>query len=184
MSGQCLTTDVALFEGLRATGGPACKEVLSDQDAFFYTMRMFNGAIEMLPGGGVNIAYGFAIKAMATADIVSKTSGSKGVQISSAAIQIILSYVPLITLAGKIHPTAALATIGTHFATKVSLVIGVAGGDGKKAKCISALSEMAASGGTIVSGALTPGVGPVIVAWGVASLLIGAYNASQSCKGW
>lgn len=184
-----ITTQGALNAGLQQANTPATKAVLHNADAFAFLLAMFNGTLGMVSGKPADVAMGLVGKGLATTDITAKSTGAKGVAITSATVQILLTTASLAALAGKIHPGAAIATIGAAVATKTSLALGMAGDDDKKAACIAAMADMVAAGGTLAAGVITTstgvgavtGVGPLLIASSLASLILGGYKAHQAC---
>jgi hypothetical protein len=73
-----------------------------------------------------------------------------------------------------------MAKIGATFAKKTALTFSLAGGDDKKAKCIAALADLAASG--LTTGALVAtGVGTVFIAGSIAQLILSGYQSYEAC---
>lgn len=184
-----MSTQSVLQTGLKQANTPATKAVLNNADAFAFLLGMFNGTLGMISGKPADVAMGLVGKGLATTDITAKSTGAKGVAITSSAIQIVLSTASLVALAGKVHPGAAIATIGATVATKTSLALGMAGDDDKKAACIAAMADIVAAGGTLAAGVITTstgvgavaGVGPLMIASSIASLILGGYKAHQAC---
>jgi hypothetical protein len=189
MPNPSLTTDVVLEKGLRSANTKSTRAVLSNPDAFAFLLNMFNGTLGMVSGGKADIALGLAGKGLATTDLVAKVGGAKGVQITSSAVQIVLSTASLVSLAGKVHPGAAVATITATVATKTSLALGLAGDDDKKAACIAAAADLVAAGATLTAGVVTTstgvgavtGLGPLLIASSLASLVLNGYKVHQAC---
>jgi hypothetical protein len=189
LSSQTLTTDVVLAKGLSAANTENTRAVLSNPDAFAFLLNMFNGTLGMASGSKADIVLGFAGKSLATTDVVAKMGGAKGVQLTSSAIQIMLSNASLISLAGNAHPGAVIATVGATLATKTSLALGMAGGDDKKAACIAAAADLVAAGSTLTAGVITTstgvgavtGIGPLLIASSIASVMLNSYKVHQAC---
>lgn len=184
-----LDTKTVLGTSLQQVNTPAAKAVLDNPSAFAFLLAMFNGTLGMVSGKPADVVMGLASKGLATADITAKVSGAKGVALTSSAIQILLTTASLASLAGKVHPAAAIATVGAALATKTSLALGMAGDDDKRAACIAAVADIAAAGGTMAAGILTTstgvgavsGIGPLMIASSLASLILSGYKAHQAC---
>lgn len=189
MSNDILTTEVVLKIGLQKADKPSTRAVLNNPELFASLLNMFNGTLSMASGNKADIVMGLATKGLSTADIVAKSSASKGVALTSTTVQILLTTASLASLAGKVHPGAAIATIGATVATKTSLALGLAGDDDKKAACIAAVADIAAASGTLAAGFITTGsgigavtgIGPLMIASSIASLILGGIKAHQAC---
>lgn len=194
--GDAISSKQVLATSVREVDTPAVKAVRDDPEAFAFLLKMFDSTIGMVSGSRGDIAIGIINKGLAVTDIVSKHSqaptvqaGPNGVTLTSTTIQILLTTASLTSLAGKVHPGAAIATITAAFATKTSLALGLAGGDDKKAACIAAVADLAAAGATLAAGAITTGtgvgavtgIGPLIIASSIASLILAGHKLHLAC---
>ena len=181
-----LTTGDALTSGLQRADTENTRAVLQDIDAYNFMLSMFNNTVGMASGSKVDIAVGLANKALSTTDLVAKSSNANGVAIGSAATQIILSSLSLLSLGAKATPGQVLATAGTMLATKKSIALGMVGNDDKKAKCLAAFADIAAGAGTVAMAALaaapTGGLTAFMIAGGISQVILGGYKVSQSCN--
>ena len=172
-----LTTGDALTSGLQRADTENTRAVLQDIDAYNFMLSMFNNTVGMASGSKVDIAVGLANKALSTTDLVAKSSNANGVAIGSAATQIILSSLSLLSLGAKATPGQVLATAGTMLATKTSIALGMVGNDDKKAKCLAAFADIAA-----LAAAPTGGLTAFMIAGGISQVILGGYKVSQSCN--
>lgn len=179
---QSFTTYEVLEKGLRSANTENTKAVLKDSDLFAFLVSNFNATLKLASGKPSDIAIGITSKALSTSKLAGKASKSSGVVIGATAAQIIVTTAGLVSVAGK-GPTAAVVAIGAAFAKKTSLALSLAGGDDKKAKCLAALTDLAASGlttGLLATTAAT-GIGAVLLAGSIAQLIVSGYQVQQAC---
>lgn len=177
-----LTTQDALSAGLKAADTENTRAALKNPELFAYILANFNNTVKMASGKPSDIVVGFASKALSTTKLAGKTSGASGVVIGTTAAQILLTTASLVSVAGK-SPTSAVIAVGAAFAKKTSLALGLAGGNAKQAKCLAALTDLAASGLTTAAIATTTitGVGAVLLAGSIAQLIVSGYQVHQAC---
>ncbi len=179
---QHATAEEILTAGLRTANTENTKAVLKNPDLFAFLLTNFNSTIKLASGKPADMVFGLANKTLATGKLVGKSSGSNNVLVGVTVAQILVTSASLISVAGK-GPTGAMVTIGAAFAKKTSLALGLAGSDDKKAKCLAAAADVAAS--ILTTAAVAPaavtGIGIVILAGSVAQLLLSGYNAHQAC---
>lgn len=179
---ESASSEEILAAGLRAANTENAKAVLKNPDLFAFLLSNFNNTIKLASGKPADIVIGLTNKSLATGKLVGKSSGSNNVLVGVTAAQILITSAGLISVAGK-GPTGAMVAIGAAFAKKTSLALGLAGSDDKKAKCLAAAADVAAS--LLTTAAVAPaavtGIGVVILAGSVAQLMLSAYNAHQAC---
>lgn len=184
-----LTTEFVLEQGLQTAAKPAARQALRNPDQFRYLLDMFNQTVRMASGSSVDIGAGFASKATSTVGMAAQSQGAKGVVITAKAAQIILANAELLALGQKAGLKLVLTTVGATFMTKASLAFGMAG-DAKSEKCIAAITDIGASGLSLVatrSVAISvlpvagPALGVVNLAVGIAQLALAGYEAHQAC---
>ncbi len=180
--GGSFTTSEVLEKGLRKANTENTQAILKDADLFAFLVSNFNSTLKLASGKPADIAIGLSSKALSTSKLAGKASQANGVVIGATAAQIIVTSAGLVSVAGK-GPTAAVVAIGAAFAKKTSLALSLAGGDDKKAKCLAALTDLAASGlttGLLASTAAT-GIGAVLLAGSIAQLIVSGYQVQQAC---
>jgi len=177
-----LTTAVALTAGLKSANTENTRAAINNPELFAFLLSNFNNTLKLTSGKPTDIAVGLASKALATSKLAGKSQGSTNVVIGTTAAQIILTTASLVSVAGK-TPTVAVMAIGAAFAKKTALALGLAGKDDKRAKCIAALTDLAASGltTTVVASTAATGIGAVLLAGSIAQLILSGYQAHQAC---
>jgi len=173
-------TDMALMQ----INTSNTRAVRDDTETYGYLLSMFNGTLSMASGKPSDIVIGMVNKGLATVSIASSVVNAKNIKLGTSVIQILVANANLVSLAGKASPAAVLITVGATFATKISLALGLAGESDKRAKCLAAMADIAAAGGTLALGAMTApaGVGALLIASSLAQLVLGGYKASKACK--
>lgn len=182
MANDLITTGEILDQGLRKADTENTRAVLKDADLYSFLISTFNGAIKLASGNPADIAVGLSSKTLATTKLVGKSSDSKNLVVGVTAAQIIMTTAGLVTVASK-GPTSAVVAIGAAFAKKTSLALSLAGGDDKRAKCLAALTDLAASGltaGLVLPSAAT-GIGAVVLAGSLAQLILSGYQVHKAC---
>lgn len=176
------STQEILTAGLRSANTENTKAVLKNPDLFAFLLANFNNTVKLASGKPADMVIGLTNKTLATGKLVGKSSGNNNVLVGVTVAQILVTSAGLISVAGK-GPTGALVVIGAAFAKKTSLALGLAGSDDKKAKCMAAAADVAAS--LLTTAAVAPaavtGIGIVILAGSVAQLMLSGYNAHQAC---
>ena len=147
-----------------------------------FLLANFNNTLKLATGKPADMAIGLTSKALATTKLAGRAGGASGLVIGSAAAQILVQTAGLVTIAGK-TPAGSMIAIGAAFAKKTSLALGLTGSDDKRAKCLAALTDLAASGlttaGLIVA---TPTVvGSVLLVGSAAQLMLSGYQAYLAC---
>lgn len=176
------TTDAILMEGLQHANTAATRDVIKNPELFAFLVGNFNNTLKLVSGKPADMAIGLSSKALSTTKLAGKASAASGVVVGVTAAQILLTTASLVSVVGK-TPAGAMISIGAVFAKKTSLALGLAGGDDKRAKCLAALTDLAASGLTTAAFASTTmtGVGAVLLAGSMAQLIVSGYQAHQAC---
>jgi hypothetical protein len=179
---EALTTEEALSAGLRSANTENTRAIIQNPELFAFLLTNFNNTLKLASGKPSDIAIGFTAKALSTTKLVGKSKSSQGVVVGTTAAQILLATASLVSVAGK-TPTTAVMAIGAVFAKKTALAMGLAGKDDKRAKCIAALADVAASGLTtaVVASTAATGIGAVLLAGSIAQLILSGYQAHQAC---
>ncbi|MEX8496338.1 hypothetical protein [Leptothrix ochracea] len=179
---QQLTPQELLAVGLKSANTESTKAILSNPDLFSFLLTNFNNTIKIASGKPADIAIGVTNKVLATGKLAGKASESSGIVVGITAAQIIVTTASLVSIAGK-TPASAVVAIGAAFAKKTSLALGLAGKDDKQAKCLAALTDLAASGLTtgLVASTTATGIGAVLLAGSIAQLILSGYQVHQAC---
>lgn len=177
-----ITTKTALAKGLQAAGTENTRAVIQNPELFAFLLSNFNNTLKLASGKPADMVLGLTNKALATTKIAGKAANSSGVVVGITAAQILMTTASLVSVAGK-SPTAAVVAVGAAFAKKTSLALGLAGKDDKRAKCLAALTDLAASGLTtaLVAPTAATGIGAVLLAGSIAQLILSGYQAHQAC---
>ena len=177
-----VTSKDALSAGLKAANTENTRAVIRNPDLFAFLLSNFNNTLKLASGKPADVAIGLTSKALATGKFVGKAENASAVVIGITAAQILVTTASLVSVAGK-SPTSAVVAIGAAFAKKTSLAFSLAGGDDKRAKCIAALTDLAASGLTtaLLAPAAGTGIGAVFLAGSIAQLILSGYQAQQAC---
>ncbi|WP_156955226.1 hypothetical protein [Polaromonas glacialis] len=179
---EAVTTKHILQQGLKANSTANTKAVLNNADLFAFLLTNFNNTLKLVSGNSTDVVLGLTNKALSTTKLMGKSSSSQNVVVGVTAAQIILTTASLVSVAGK-GPASAVVAVGAAFVKKTSLALGLAGKDDKQAKCLAALTDLAASGLTValVAPTAVTGIGAVLLAGGIAQLILSGYNAHQAC---
>ena len=167
---------------------PSMRAIRRDTDAYDFMLSMFNGSVAMMSGKGVDVALGSAGKVLATTDLLASSSGQQNLELGSKTVQMLLTSASLISLGAKANPWIAVSTIGAATATKMSIAFGLAN-DNQQAKCLAAITDLAAGGFSGVVGGLmisTGGgavVGSLIVVSAIAQVILAGRKAHLACSG-
>lgn len=166
---------------------PATRAILRDTHAYDFMLGMFSGSVAMMSGKGIDVAIGSAGKVLATTDIVSTASGNRNLEIGSKTAQMLLTSASLLSLGAKTNPLIAISTIGAASATKISIAFGLAN-DNQQAKCLAAMTDLAAGGFNAVVGAgmISTGAGAVmgsmILVSSAAQLILAGRKVHLACS--
>jgi hypothetical protein len=177
-----LTTEAALEAGLKSANTGSTRAVIQNPKLFAFVLGTFDNTLKLASGKPSDVSIGLTSKALATTKIAGKAGGSAGIVVGATAAQILVTTAGLISLAGK-SPTTTVVAIGAAFAKKTSLALGLAGKDDKQAKCLAALTDLAASGLTtaLVAPTAGTGIGAMLLAGSIAQLILSGYQVHQAC---
>jgi len=177
-----LTTDVALSQALDSANTENTRAVIKNPELFAFLLTNFNNTVKLATGKPADMAVGLTSKALATTKLAGKAGGASGLVIGTTAAQMLVQTAGLVTVVGK-TPAGAMIAIGAAFAKKTSLALGLAGSDDKRAKCLAALTDLAASGLTTAGLVIaTPTVvGSVLLVGSAAQLMLSGYQTYQAC---
>lgn len=182
-----LNSKDVLLAGLQKDSTANKRAALQNPELFGWLLTQFNQTLRLATGKPTDMVIAVANKSLSTGKLAAKSSQSSGLAISLTTAQIMVTSASLVTVAGK-GPGGALVAIGATFAKKSSLALNLAGGEDKRAKCMAAVADLAASGltttGLLIATPL-PAVGLVtgaMRAGSIAQILLSIYQVEQACK--
>ncbi|MDH0097364.1 hypothetical protein N7333_12335 [Pseudomonas sp. GD04158] len=179
-----LTTEQVLSDSIKAVAVKSenVRAVQRDRELYLALLGIFNSTLKMAPDDTLKFAFAASNKAVTTGKLAGKATDSTSVIIGLSAAQLLIVTANLITQVGK-GPGSAATAIGAAFAKKTAIAFGMIGKDDKQAKCIAALSDLAASGlsAALVVPTAATGIGSIAMAISLAQIILTALQAYDAC---